>query len=301
LLAGLQEGAVTKNTTSYCKGHYEFGRDRFHCWKRGGHGWVDARKALQVSCDVYFYELATKVGIDKIAEVARMMGLGQSLDFELTEERAGLVPDKAWKRGKIGQKWQPGETIVASIGQGYLQATPLQLAVMTARFVNGGFAVKPWITADGLAENIMPEGGWQKLDINPAHLKLIKTGMDRAVNAEKGTAYGSRVEDPAMAFGGKTGTGQVQRITMQQRLEGIKNEELAWKSRHHALFVGYAPLKNPRYIASVVVEHGVGGSRTAAPLARDLLVKTQKRNPGATPIHGQSQGLGVPSSIKGPA
>ena len=291
LLAGLREKTVTSRTTVHCKGYYELGKDRFHCWKRGGHGWVDARKALQVSCDTYFYELSTEVGIDKLAETARMMGLGQKLDFELKEERAGLVADKAWKLGQLGQKWQPGETVVNSIGQGYMQATPLQLAVMTARFVNGGYAVKPWITAEGLAENVQPKTGWRKLDIDPKHLKIIKDGMDRVVNSEKGTAYGSRVEDPALAFGGKTGTGQVQRITMQQRLAGIKNEELAWKSRHHALFVGYAPLKNPRYICSVVVEHGIGGSRTAAPLARDLLVEAQRRDPGATPVHVQSEGL----------
>lgn len=285
LLSGLQEKVVTQTTPVFCKGYFEFGRDRFHCWKHGGHGWVDGRKALQVSCDTYFYEMATKISIDKIAQVARMMGLGHKLDFELSEERAGLVPDKDWKRGKIGQKWQPGETIVASIGQGYLQTTPLQLAVMTARLVNGGYAVKPWITADGLAENIMPEQGWPKLDLDPQHLEIIKNGMESVVNTPEGTAYGSRIADPARAFGGKTGTGQVQRITMQQRLDGVKNEDLAWKSRHHALFVGYAPLKNPRYIASVVVEHGIGGSRTAAPLARDLLLETQKRDPGATPIH----------------
>ncbi len=293
LLAGLQSGKITKNTTAFCKGYYEYGSDRFHCWKSGGHGWVDGRKALQVSCDTYFYELATEVGIDKIAEVARMMGLGQRLDFELAEERPGLVPDKAWKLGQLGKKWQPGETIVASIGQGYMQATPLQLAVMMARFVNGGYAVKPWITAEDLAKNALSSENWPKLPIKPEHIKMIKTGMDRVVNSEKGTAYGSRSVDPAYAFSGKTGTGQVQRITMQQRHSGIKNEDLAWKSRHHALFVGYAPLKNPRYVCSVVVEHGIGGSRAAAPLARDLLIETQKRDPGATPIHIQgAEGLG---------
>ncbi len=298
LLAGLQSGKITKNTTAFCKGYYEYGRDRFHCWKSGGHGWVDGRKALQVSCDTYFYELATEVGIDKIAEVARMMGLGHKLDFELNEERAGLVPDKGWKLGQMGQKWQPGETIVASIGQGYLQATPLQLAVMTARFVNGGYAVKPWITAEDLAKNALSSESWPKLDIKPSHIKMIKDGMDRVVNSEKGTAYGSRPADPAFSFGGKTGTGQVQRITMKQRLAGIKNEELVWKSRHHALFVGYAPLKNPRYVCSVVVEHGIGGSRTAAPLARDLLIETQKRDPGATPIHIQGADM-LGKKVKG--
>ncbi|MCB9982456.1 MAG: penicillin-binding protein 2 [Rhodospirillales bacterium] len=301
LLAGLQSGEINNNTTVFCKGYYEFGRDRFHCWKRGGHGWVDGRKALQMSCDTYFYDMATKVGIDKIAVVARMMGLGQKLDFELTEERPGLVPDRNWKRGKIGEKWQPGESIVASIGQGYLQATPLQLAVMTARLVNGGYAVKPWITADGLAQNSMPEKGWLKLDIDPKHLEIVKDGMEQVVNTKEGTAYGSRAADPALAFGGKTGTGQVQRITMKQRLEGVKNEELAWKSRHHALFVGYAPLKSPRYIASVVVEHGVGGSRTAAPLARDLLIETQKRDPGATPIHSLGLNPNAPLKNEEPA
>lgn len=287
LLAGLQSGKITKNTTAFCKGYYEYGRDRFHCWKSAGHGWVDGRKALQVSCDVYFYELAAEVGIDKIAEVARMMGLGSKLGFDLTEERPGLVPDKAWKLGQLGKKWQPGESIVASIGQGYMQATPLQLAIMTARFVNGGYAVKPWMTAGDLAENESSAGNWPKLDIKPAYLDMIKTGMDRVVNSDKGTARGSRATDPAFAFGGKTGTAQVQRITMKQRMAGIRNEELAWKSRHHALFVGYAPLNNPRYVCSVVVEHGIGGSRAAAPLARDLLIETQKRNPGDTPIHIQ--------------
>lgn len=301
LLAGLQSGKVTSRTTAFCKGHYEYGRDRFHCWKGGGHGWVDGRKALQESCDVYFYEMATEVGIDKIAETARMMGLGQKLDFELSEERAGLVPDKNWKLGQLGQKWQPGESIVASIGQGYLQATPLQLAVMTARFVNGGYAVKPWITAEDLAKNALSSDKWPKLDIKKAHLEMIKTGMDRVVNQPKGTAYGSKSPDPAYDFGGKTGTGQVQRITMKQRLEGIKNEDLAWKSRHHALFVGYAPLKNPRYVCSVVVEHGIGGSRTAAPLARDLLIETQKRDPGATPIHIQGTNLSGENFAKEPA
>lgn len=301
LLAGLQSGKVTKNTTAFCKGYYELGRDRFHCWKSGGHGWVDGRKALQQSCDVFFYEMATEVGIDKIAETARMMGLGHKLDFELAEERSGLVPDKNWKLGKMGQKWQPGESIVASIGQGYLLATPLQLAVMIARLVNGGYAVKPWVTAEDLAKNALQSEHWPKLNIKDDHLEIIKEGMDRVVNIQHGTAYGSRASDPAYAFGGKTGTGQVQRITMQQRMSGVKNEDLAWRSRHHALFVGYAPLNNPRYVCSVVVEHGIGGSRTAAPLARDLLVETQKRDPGATPVHIQGADMTGNTLAKGPA
>lgn len=286
-LAGLQDGKINSKRVSHCTGRYEYGKDKFHCWKRGGHGWVGLSQALAVSCDTYFYELATEVGIDKIAETARMFGLGDKLGFELKEERPGLVPDKNWKLGHNGKVWRPGETIVASIGQGYLLATPLQLAVMTARLVNGGYAVKPWMTDGELATNELREGDkWPKMDINPAHLKKVKQGMDRAVNHEKGTAYGSRIENPDTAFGGKTGTGQVQRITMSQRLAGIKNEDLAWKQRHHALFVGYAPLKNPQYVCAVVVEHGVGGSKTAAPIARDLLSEVQKRNPRSQGLKG---------------
>lgn len=288
LLAGLSEGVVTSKSTVYCKGHYTLGRDRFHCWKRGGHGWVDAREALQVSCDSYFYEMAAELGIDNIAKYAHMMGLGEKYGFELSEERAGLVPDKNWKLGQFGEKWQPGESIVASIGQGYLQATPLQLAVMTSRFVNGGYAVKPWITGGDIWDNKPPEGGWPKMDVNKFHMSVVKDGMDRVVNTRNGTAYGSRVEDPQYSFSGKTGTGQVQRITMQQRLSGVKNEELEWKSRHHALFVGYAPMNNPRYVCSVVVEHGIGGSRTAAPIAKDLLLEVQKRDPAKTPLYEPS-------------
>ncbi len=283
-LAGMEAGNVTPSRTSYCKGYIEFGKQRFHCWKHGGHGRVDLQDALAYSCDVYFYELASEIGIDKIAETARMMGLGNKLDFDLPEERPGLVPDKNWKLGFNGTKWQPGETIVASIGQGYLLATPLQLAVMTARLANGGYAVKPWITEGGLSPNSASKGQWPKMPIDPDHLKQINDGMNKVVNSPRGTAFGSRITEEAMAMAGKTGTGQVQRITMQQREAGVKNEDLQWKSRHHALFVGYAPLENPRYVCSVVVEHGVGGSKAAAPIAKELLIEVQKRDPANSSV-----------------
>lgn len=285
-LAGLRTGKINGKRASHCSGRYEYGRDKFHCWKRGGHGWVGLNKALSHSCDVYFYELATEIGIDKIAETARMFGLGDKLDFELKEERPGLVPDKNWKLGHNGKVWRPGETIISSIGQGYLLATPLQLAVMTARLVNGGYAVKPWITQGNLSENEQYAESWPKMDLKASHLAKIKRGMDDVVNDERGTAYRSRIKDPATAFGGKTGTGQVQRISMKQRLAGIKNKDLSWKQRHHALFVGYAPLKKPEYVCAVVVEHGDGGSKTAAPIARELLKKIQERNPRAPNLNG---------------
>lgn len=289
-LAGMKAGIVTPDRAVYCKGYYEFGNGRFHCWKKGGHGTVDVIHALLYSCDTFFYDMATKVGIDKIAEMARIFGLGEKLGFELSEERAGLVPDQKWKRAKTGKGWMPGETIVTSIGQGSLQATPLQLAVMVARLVNGGRAVKPWVAAEGLAGNRMPESGWPDMGIDPEHLAMVKRGMDMVVNEPGGTAYGARITDPVMAMGGKTGTAQVQRITMAQRLANVKNEDLSWEQRHHALFVGYAPLQNPRYVCSVVVEHGIGGSRTAAPIAHDLLLEVQKRNPAASAIHIENSG-----------
>lgn len=282
-LAGLQEGKITRHTTAYCPGHYEYGEDRFHCWKRGGHGTVDLVDALAESCDTYFYKMATDVGIDKIAEYARKLGLGQKLDFDLPEERPGLMPTREWKMGQFGEGWQPGETIVASIGQGYILATPLQLAVMTARLVNGGYAVKPWV-AGYVGDRPKAEPVWPKMDISDSHLELIIRGMDRVVGHPKGTAVASQIQQAGFEMGGKTGTAQVKRISMQDRIDGVNNMDLQWKFRHHALFVGYAPVSAPRYACTVVVEHGGGGSGVAAPIARDLLLKAQQRNPAATKV-----------------
>lgn len=282
-IAGMQSGKINSKRTVYCPGHYDFGDNRFHCWKPSGHGWVDVIRALQYSCDTFFYELSTEIGIEKIAETARSLGLGSALDFDLPQERPGLVPDKDWKLANMGNSWQPGETIVTSIGQGYLQATPLQLAVMTARLVNGGYAVKPWMTAY-VDETPHMKETWPKMNLEQWHLDVVKKGMDLVVNDAKGTAYGSRIDEPAFAMGGKTGTAQVRKITKEQRRAGIKNEELTWRNRHHALFVGYAPLNNPQYVTAVVVEHGIGGSRTAAPIAKDLMLEVQRRAPAQTPI-----------------
>lgn len=294
-LAALREGTVNASTKYFCPGHYDFRGIRFHCWKKGGHGWVDIKDALSESCDVYFYEIAAKLSIDKIAEAARSLGLGQRLGIELEEERPGLVPDRAWKMGHLGQVWTPGETINASIGQGYLQATPLQLAVMTSRLVNGGLAVEPHLvrpdkeSAEKQAKSIVrnanaeklikPQGRWPEIPFDREHLDLVLKGMEMTVNDQRGTAYGSRITDPEMLMGGKTGTAQVRAITAQQRAARIRNEDLPWNHRHHALFVGYAPLHKPRYVCSVVVEHGVGGSRAAAPIGKEILLRAQQINP----------------------
>lgn len=285
-LAALEAGVINANTRAFCPGHFDLGRDKFHCWKAGGHGSVDLVDALAQSCDTYFYKLSVDLGIDKIAAMARRLGLGDKLGFELSEERPGLMPDKDWKRGRFGESWQPGETVVASIGQGYILTTPLQLATMTARLVNGGKAVKPWIigyTGDKIAHPQV----WPDIGINPQHLALVHKGMSSVVNTQRGTAYGSRIQAPdvaELAMGGKTGTAQVKRITKHERAAGIKNETLAWQYRHHALFVGYAPLEKPRYACAVVIEHGGGGSAAAAPVARDLLTLALQRNPASTPI-----------------
>ncbi|PCJ98556.1 MAG: penicillin-binding protein 2 [Zetaproteobacteria bacterium] len=280
-LAGLKAGVINKHTTAFCPGYYKLGKDKFHCWKKYGHGKVDLTAALAQSCDTYFYKMSTEVGIDAIADMARRFGLGSKLGFELAEEKSGLITDKKWKRARFGKRWYPGETVVSSIGQGDMRTTPLQLAVMTARMVNGGYAVKPWITGY-LGDMFLGRTQWDDIGVSPQHLKMVMHGMDMVVNGKTGTARKSRIEDVGFAMGGKTGTAQVQRITAEQRRLGIKNADLPWKQRHHALFVGYAPTHNPRYVCAVVVEHGVGGSSVAAPLAKELLKQAQSRNPAIT-------------------
>jgi penicillin-binding protein 2 len=279
-LAGLKYKAVHRNTTVRCNGHYIFGKnkEKFHCWKKYGHGTVNMISALAESCDTFFYKISTDIGIERMAKTARQLGLGQEYNFELGEEKPGLIPDKNWKIKNFKTPWMPGETVVASIGQGYIQATPLQLAVMTSRLVNGGYAVEPWIVG-GLGNSKFALPKWKNIGFDKTQLDYIKLGMDRVVNHEKGTAHSSMIEEKDMRMGGKTGTSQVKRITLKDREKNVKNEDLPWKYRHHALFVGYAPLHNPRYACCVVVEHGVGGSTAAAPIAKDLLYMTQKRNP----------------------
>lgn len=282
-LAGLEQGTISAHNTVSCPGHYTYGDTKFHCWKPSGHGTMNVVTALRESCDTYFYKVSTDIGIDRIAAMARRLGLGDRTGLELTDERPGLMPDPAWKKSTLGQNWQAGETIVSAIGQGYILATPLQLAVMTARLVNGGHAVKPWVVSKIGEEEKHPRT-WPSLGLNPKNLAIIKQGMDQVVGNERGTARAAQIPEPGMEMGGKTGTAQVKRITRQERAAGIKNETLPWKYRHHALFVGYAPVQAPRYVCCVVVEHGGGGSAVAAPIARDLLLMAQKRAPeGVSP------------------
>lgn len=287
-LAALEAGIINEHSSAFCPGHYELGNARFHCWKRGGHGTVNVVRALAESCDTFFYKIAVDLGINRIADMAKRFGLAQKLDVELPEERIGLMPTTQWKKQAMKDIWHPGESIVCSIGQGYVQATPLQLAVMTARLVNGGYAVKPWLTGY-IGDVPTHDQPWEKIGVKDRHLELVMKGMDHVVNYPGGTALGSRITDEGMTMGGKTGTSQVKRITADERARGIKQEDLPWKFRHHGLFVGYAPVDNPRYVCAVVVEHGGGGSAVAAPIARDLLLQTQKLNPRSRGLRPVSQ------------
>ena len=280
-LAALEAGIPVDHST-YCRGHMTLGDRRFHCWKKHGHGRVALVDALRESCDIWFYDVALKIGIDKIAAMARRLGLGTTYDIDIAGEKAGLIPTRGWKRAAIGSSWQKGETVIAAIGQGYVLSTPMQLAVMTSRLVNGGFAVTPRLTRDRIEADFIapkPEPEFPSIGIPEESRRIVMQAMDEVVNHVRGTARRSRLKDPAMAMGGKTGTSQVRRISMSEREGGVRNnEEKPWRERDHALFVGYAPVQAPQYVVSVVVEHGGGGSKVAAPIARDLMEHAQRHN-----------------------
>jgi len=286
-LAALEAGVIDPSTSFYCNGKLRLGDGLFHCWKRHGHGAVELVRGIRESCDVYFYEVAKRVGIDRIADMANRLGLGGRMAFDVPGERPGLIPTREWKQAVLGQPWVKGETLIAGIGQGFVLATPLQLGVMSARLASGR-AVVPHLARDvvegeTVAARAAPD--FAPLDINPVHLALVRQGMDDVVNHERGTARRSRLrlDDETVTMAGKTGTAQVRRITKRERATRVrKNEELPWRFRDHALFVSFAPVTAPRYAVAVVVEHGGGGSKIAAPIARDVLEECLKRDPGRT-------------------
>ena len=278
-LAALEAGAITPDAQVYCPGHLRFGTHTFHCWKRWGHGEVALVDALAQSCDVYFYELARRVGVDAIAAMARRFGLGARLGIDLPGERAGLVPDKAWKQAALGARWHQGETLVVGIGQGFLQTTPLQLAVMTARLATGR-AVVPSIVRGAAAQGAQAAGSAPPIGVSDRSLTLVRRGMREVVHGERGTARAHQLGQAGIAMAGKTGTSQVRRISRSERLTGLrKNEEKPWEERDHALFVAFAPYHEPRYALAVVVEHGGSGSTSAAPIARDIMTKALELDP----------------------
>ena len=270
-LAALEHGIIGSQSKSFCTGKMSLGNHAFHCWKKEGHGYVDVIQALQHSCDIFFYETAQKLGIDKIAEMARRFGLGEKTNIGLENEKEGLIPDSAWKLRRFGETWQQGESLISGIGQGYILTTPIQLVTMTARIANGGYKVIPTFN------KIKGEQKIDKMTISSHNISLVKQGMFDVVNAQGGTAYWSRFDFNGMKMAGKTGTTQVRRISMKERQSGIiKQEDLPWKYRNHALFVGFAPYETPKYAVVVLAEHGGSGSAVAAPIGGKLLLEALK-------------------------
>ncbi|MEY4780531.1 MAG: penicillin-binding protein 2 [Pseudomonadota bacterium] len=271
-LAALADGQIDTDTTVSCPGYLDFGGRKFHCWKSGGHGKVDLARALAESCDVFFYDVAQKVGIEKISEMGKTMGLGQRHDLPMSAITEGILPTKEWKQARFKQDWRIGDTINASIGQGYVLASPLQLAVMTARVATGRLVVPRLVKAvDGVEVAIVEA---LPLGMETSHLQTVRSGMDQVVNGQHGTSYAARIDNVAMLMAGKSGTSQVRNISAAERETGVvDNVDRPWKERDHALFVAYAPADAPRYAVAVVVEHGGGGSLAAAPIARDALLR----------------------------
>ncbi len=287
-----QRSGIRPDHSVRCLGRMYYGNRYFHCWKRGGHGVVDMKNSLKKSCDVYYYDIAQQLDIDLLADTAERLGLGQSYNLGIPGERGGTVPSREWKRAFYAgspenQRWYPGETLSVVIGQGAATSTPLQLAVMAARIASGK-QVRPRMVRM-VGETISPQPNFADVEIDPAYFDVARAGMDAVTNEIGGTAYRSRLDNPDWRLAGKTGTSQVYRITAEERAKGLtKPEQLPWEKRDHALFVCFAPFENPRYACSVVVEHGIGGSRAAGPKAREIMRAVLKKDPASLPPIGPS-------------
>ena len=287
-LAGLQEGVVDDKSVFQCPGHYRFGNRVYRCWKKGGHGKVDIVKAVEESCDVYFYQVGQRLGVDRLAWYARAFGLGAPTGVQLDHEAHGLIPTAAWKKKRTGVPWQEGETLSIAIGQGFNLATPIQMAVLAAAVANGGHRYRPLILdavklVDGeiLQENKSKLIG--KLPVSPAHLELIKQGLWKVVNSENGTARGSRLAD--IEYSGKTGTSQV---ISRKEDESMAEEDMPAHLRSHAWFIAYAPSEKPTIAVAVVVEHGEHGSGAAAPIAKEMIKTFLRRPPVGSKVAAQN-------------
>lgn len=249
------------------------GSRKAHCWKRGGHGTVDLTRSLAESCDVFYYEVALKVGIDKIAAMCKRFGLGQRYELPMSAISEGTIPNKDWMLEKHGQDWRMGDTINAAIGQGYVLASPLQLAVMVARIASGKVVLPRVVRSVGGKDVDLAAAA--PIGLDGSLLRAVRGGMFEVINNQRGTAYSARIADETMLWAGKSGTSQVRNISAAERETGVVgNDALPWKRRDHALFVGFAPAEAPRYSVAVVVEHGGGGSSVAAPIARDAILRT---------------------------
>jgi penicillin-binding protein 2 len=279
-LSGMTEGVLAPSDRINCPGYLDLGGTRFHCWKKGGHGLLDLHGGLKNSCDVFFYEVARRAGIDQISAISHRLGLGVKLPTELPDMRTGLIPTREWRRGQ-GHHWNIGDTVVAGIGQGYIQVTPLQLATYVSRIATGK-AVEPHLTRS--IEGVLQPGAqatdWPVLDLPPRMLQAVRGGMYAVVNEPGGTAPLARLALPGVQLAGKTGSTQVRRVSRWARENGnYDSSKLPWIDRPHALFVAFAPYDNPRYAVSVVIEHGNAGAAAAAPVARDIMTDVLTRDP----------------------
>jgi len=303
-LSALENDVVSSKLVVRCKGFTDLHGERFHCWKKEGHGLVGMRTAIKKSCDVYFYEVARKLGIDRLAATAKKFGLGEKVLQNYNEEKTGVVPDTRWKIKEIGKNWYIGETLHSGIGQGYFLTTPLQLSLMTAQIANGGFKITPKILVnknDKISnlqkflnyKNSKPGNtistdeqianfDLQPLFRNQENINLIKDAMFAATNEVGGTSYRSRHKKKEFMFAGKTGSSQIKRFTQEQREAEIKQENITYLERDHAWFVAFAPVSDPKYAISVLVEHGGSGSKAAAPIAKKIIKKVLERHQSRT-------------------
>ncbi len=300
-LSALENDVISPNFKVRCTGKMEMYGQTYHCWKKKGHGVMNLRNAIKQSCDTYFYEVARKLGVDRLQTTAIKFGLGNKVLNEIyPNEKKGLVPSTKWKKNNLGKGWVLGETLITGIGQGYIQVTPLQLCLMTAQLANGGYKIYPKIINDhkdsledikskmlenklsDVEKNILPnikvvedlfketDRKYNKLYRNPENIKFVLEAMFGSTNEAGGTSFASRIDDPKYQFAGKTGTAQVKRITEKERELELKTSQIPYEQRDHALYIAYGPYKDPRYALSIIIEHGGSGSSTAAPIAKKL-------------------------------
>ena len=295
-LSALENDVISPKFVVECRGSIELYGHKYHCWKEKGHGFMSLRNAIKQSCDVYFYEISRRLGVDRLSVTAKQFGLGKKVLNSFIEERSGVVPNTKWKLKNIGKGWVLGETLITGIGQGYFQSTPIQLCLMMAQLANGGYEIKPRIiddkyalqsTIDAWREEFtsknnnsinITNSGLKKLYRNKENIKFILDALYGATNEPMGTSYRSRLTKPEYVYAGKTGTSQIRTITAEERELKLKNKDMPYEKRDHALFIAFAPYKNPRYSISVVIEHGGTGSSGAAPIAKKVIKKVLERH-----------------------
>jgi penicillin-binding protein 2 len=274
--AGLTEGVITPDTSVFCPGSMQFANRTYRCWKKGGHGTVSFKRAVAESCDVYFYTVGLKLGVDRLAKHAKMFGLGEKTGVEMEHEKPGLIPSSEWKRKRYNTKWHEGETLSIAIGQGYDLVTPLQVAQMTAVIANGGTLYRPAVVeqvvdADGKQVSVFQPEVLSRISGQGRNLKLVREGMVEAVNSRRGTGREAQIDSQhGIIVGGKTGTGQVVRLAQYIHL---KEDAIPYEYRDHAWFTCFAQAANPEIVVTVLVEHGLHGGSASAPIASKILNK----------------------------